>query len=338
MVNPSLSSSSTARPILGIDLGGTKIDIACARMDGRVLAQQRIPTRPEEGPEKNLERVLQTVTQILDQARVAKVELSAVGLSIPGPWDHRAGTFLALPNLPGWEGYPIRRTLEKHFDVPVHMDNDANAAALAEWKFGAGRGCQHLIYLTMSTGIGGGLILDGRLYRGKNFNAGEVGHQVILPDGPICGCGLPGHLEGLCSGSGMARRLRDKVTAENSIMWQMAGGDPERLSAEILVDAVRRADALAVEFFQQILDELSTGLANLIFILNPEVIILGTIVARNPDLYLQPLDRLVRRKVWKVFTPDLRIVAAQLTDRIGVFAPLALILNALDLESEEVNT
>jgi len=324
-------------PILGIDLGGTKIAIACARLDGRVLAEQRILTRPEEGPEKNLECIGEAAAAILDQAGVARVELAALGVSIPGPWDHDAGTFLDLPNLPGWEGYPIRRKLEEDFGVSVHMDNDANAAALAEWKFGAGKGCRDLIYLTMSTGIGGGLILDGRLYRGKNYNAGEVGHQVILPDGPMCGCGLPGHLEALCSGSGMARRLRKRVTEENSIMWQMAGGDPEKLSAEILVAAVRRGDNLAVEFFRQTLDELSTGLANLVFILNPEMIILGTIVARNPDLYLEPLDRLVRRKVWKIFTPDLRIAAARLTDRIGVYAPLALILDALDLEPEEVN-
>jgi len=327
---------SATSPILGIDLGGTKIAIACARLNGRVLAERRIPTRPEEGPEKNLERALDTAGRVLDQAGAAKVELAAVGVSIPGPWDHDAGTFLDLPNLPGWEGYPIRRRLEENFDVPVHMDNDANAAALAEWKFGAGQGCRDLIYLTMSTGIGGGLILDGRLYRGRNYNAGEVGHQVILPDGPLCGCGLPGHLEALCSGSGMARRLRDMVTGKNSIMWQMAGGDPEKLSAEILVEAVRRGDGLAGQFFQQTLDELSTGLANLVFILNPEMIILGTIVAKNPDLYLQPLDRLVRRKVWKIFTPDLRIVAARLTDRVGVFAPLALILDALDQEPEEV--
>ncbi len=331
-----MASSSATAPILGIDLGGTKIDIACARLSGRVLAQQRIPTQPEDGPEKNLERVRETAGKILDQARVAKVELTAVGLSIPGPWDPDAGTFLELPNLPGWEGYPIRSALEGHFDVPIHMDNDANAAALAEWKFGAGKGCRNLIYLTMSTGIGGGLILDGRLYRGQNYNAGEVGHQIIVPEGAICGCGMKGHLEGLCSGSGMARRLREIVTPESSMMWEMAGGDPANLSAEILVDAVRRGDVQAGEFFRQGLEELSTGLANLIFILNPEMIILGTIVARNPDLYLEPLDRLVRRKVWKIFTADLRIVPAQLTDRMGVFAPLALILDALKLEPEEV--
>ena len=331
-----MTSPAAKSPILGIDLGGTKIAVACARLDGRVLAEQRIPTRPEEGPERNLERVLDAAGSILDQAKVAKVELVAVGVSIPGPWDHDAGTFLDLPNLPGWEGYPIRRRLEEDFDVPVHMDNDANAAALAEWKFGAGRGSRHLIYLTMSTGIGGGLILDGRLHRGRNYNAGEVGHQVIVPNGPPCGCGLRGHLEGLCSGSGMARRLRQMVTENNSVMWRMAGGDPGKLSAEILVEAVRRGDGLAEEFFEQTLDELSTGLANLIFILNPEMIILGTIVAKNPDLYLEPLNRLVRQKVWKIFTPDLRIVPAQLTDRIGVCAPLAVILDALDLEPEEV--
>ena len=332
-----MASPSATTPILGIDLGGTKIDIACARLSGRVLAQQRIPTRPEDGPERGMERVLEAADEVLDQAGVARVELTALGMSVPGPWDRQAGTFLELPNLSSWSGFPVRRRLEDHFSIPVHMDNDANAAALAEWKFGAGKGCRNLIYLTMSTGIGGGLILDGRLYRGQNYNAGEAGHQIIVPEGAICGCGMKGHLEGLCSGSGVARRLREIVTPESSMMWQMAGGDPANLSAEILVDAVRRGDVQAGEFFQQTLEELSTGLANLIFILNPEMIILGTIVARNPDLYLEPLDRLVRRKVWEILTAGLRIVPAQLTDRMGVFAPLALILDALKLEPEEVN-
>jgi glucokinase len=332
-----MMSPSAQSPILGIDLGGTKIAIACARLDGRVLAEERIPTLQGEGPEKNLERIREEAGKILDRAGVARVELAAVGVSIPGPWDREAGIFLELPNLPGWSGFPIRRRLEDAFGVAVHMDNDANATALAEWKFGAGRGCRDLIYLTMSTGIGGGLILDGRLYRGHNYNAGEVGHQVIVPGGPPCGCGLPGHLEGLCSGSGMARRLRQEVTAKNSEMWPMAGGDPDTLSAEILMAAVRQGDRLAIEFFDRILDELSTGLANLVFILNPEMIILGTIVARNPDLYVQSLDRLVRGKVWEIFTTNLRIVPAQLTDRIGTYAPLALILDAMDLEPEEVN-
>jgi glucokinase len=330
-----MSSLKTTSPILGIDLGGTKVEIACVQLSGRVLAQKRIPTQAEEGPDRGLERILETVQDILDEAGVAPIELSAVGLSVPGPLDPAAGVFLNLPNLPGWQEYPIRKKLQEQFTVPVHMDNDANATALAEWKFGAGRGFDHVIYLTMSTGIGGGLILDRRLYRGKNFNAGEVGHQVVAPNGPPCGCGLLGHLEGLCSGSGIARRLREAVTPDNSAMWEMAGGDPNKLTAEVLTQAVRRGDALARDFFQTTLEYLAAGLANLVFILNPEAIILGTMVARNPDLFLEPLERMVKERVWDVFTPDLKILPAQLHDQVGVYAPLAVILNALNLEPEE---
>ena len=324
-------------PILGIDLGGTKIEMACVRLNGQVLAQKRFPTQPEDGADRGFERMLETAEGILSQAKVSADDLAAVGLSVPGPLDPVAGVFFKLPNLPGWESFPIRKKLEDHFSVPVYMDNDANATALAEWKFGAGRGYDHLIYLTMSTGIGGGLILDGRLYRGKNFNAGEVGHQVIVPRGPRCGCGLLGHLEALCSGSGIARRLRETVKPDNSAMWEMAGGDPQKLTAEILTQAVRQGDTLAQEFFQETLDYLATGLANLVFILNPEAIILGTMVAKNPDLFLEPLNRMVRERVWDVFTPDLKILPAQLTDQVGVYAPLAVILDALNLEPEEQN-
>ncbi len=324
-------------PILGIDLGGTKIEMACARLNGEVLAQKRILTRPEDGPARGFERILGTAEEILGQAQVDAKDLMAIGLSVPGPLDPVAGVFFKLPNLPGWEGYPIRRKLEDHFSVAVHMDNDANATALAEWKFGAGRGYRHLIYLTMSTGIGGGLILDGKLYRGKNFNAGEVGHQVIVPDGPQCGCGLFGHLEGLCSGSGIARRLKEVVTPDSSVMWDMVGGNPEKLTAEILVQAVRQSNPLAEEFFQETLEYLATGLANLVFILNPEAIIMGTMVAKNPDLFLEPLDRMVRERVWEVFTTDLKILPAKLVDQVGVYAPLAIILDALNLQLEENN-
>jgi glucokinase len=330
-MNPATETS----PILGIDLGGTKVEVSCARLDGEILAARRIPTQPEDGPDRGIERILETAREVLSQGRVASIELAAVGLSIPGPWDSRAGTFLALPNLPGWEGFPIRQKLSEHFSAPLYMDNDANAAALAELKFGAGRGYRHLIYLTMSTGIGGGLILDGHLHRGRDANAGEVGHQVIVPGGPVCGCGLLGHLEGLCSGSGMARRLRQMVTPDNSAMWEMAGGDPRNLSAEVLTRAVRQGDALAGEFFQQTLEYLAAGLANLIFILNPEAIVLGTIVAKNPDLFIEPLERMVRERVWDVFSTGIKILPGQLTDQIGVYAPLALVLDAAAGNREE---
>jgi len=323
-------------PILGIDLGGTKVEIVSAHLNGEVLAQKRIPTQPKDGPDKGLERILETAEEILGQAQVAKNDLTAIGLSVPGPLDPVAGVFFKLPNLPGWEGFRIRKKLEEHFSAPLYMDNDANATALAEWKFGAGRGYDHMIYLTMSTGIGGGLILDGKLYRGKNFNAGEVGHQVILPDGPPCGCGLLGHLEALCSGSGIARRLRKIFGQGNSVMWELAGGDRKKLSAEILTQAVRQGDAVAQEFFQQTLEYLATGLSNLVFILNPEAIVLGTMVAKNPDLFLKPLNRLVRERVWDVFTPNLKILPAQLVDQVGVYAPLAVILDAMNLEPEEL--
>jgi glucokinase len=328
---------SPTSPILGIDLGGTKVDISCVRLNGEVLAQRRIATQSEDGPEKSLQRILETVSEIMDQARVAAIELSAVGFSVPGPLDPEDGVFLNLPNLPGWEGYPIRQKLKDHFSLPIYMDNDANAAALAEWRFGAGRGYHDLVYLTMSTGIGGGLILGDRLYRGRNSNAGEVGHQVIVPQGPPCGCGLLGHLEGLCSGSGIARRLREVVRPDNSVMWEMAGGEPHRLTAEILTAAVREGDALADEFFQETMEYLATGLANLVFVLNPEVFILGTIVARNPDLFLNSLKRMVSERIWEILAADLDILPAQLTDQIGVYAPLALILYALGVEPEEVS-
>jgi len=193
--------------ILSLDIGGTKIAAALMTREGDLLAKRRAPSMADQGPDRMIERLLDLSRHV---AADAGKRFCAAGISCGGPLDPVAGVVLRPPNLPGWDRTPLRAMIAAGLSLDprhVYVENDANAGVLAELRFGAARGCLHAIYLTMSTGIGGGLILDGRLYRGASFNAGEVGHQVVLPDGPLCGCGKRGCLEAVASGSGIAARL-----------------------------------------------------------------------------------------------------------------------------------
>jgi glucokinase len=316
--------------VLGVDIGGTKIGICIGTFEGRFIARRRLQTKVDEGEARVLDEVVRSAYDILNEAGLTLKDVLGIGVSAPGPLDPREGVLFSAPNLPGWRNVPLRGIFEEAFGVPVYVENDANASALAEWWFGAGKGCKHMIFLTMSTGIGGGMILDGRLYRGSTFNAGEVGHQVVLPDGPLCGCGKRGCLEALCSGGGIARRLKGCVRRGETLMWDMVRGDLDRLSAKVLTDAVRKGDPFAKEFLDETLRYLAQGLANLVFILNPEMIVLGTIVAKEPDLFLEPLRRLMKEMVWDEHLKGLEVVSARLGDEIGDYASFSIVLNELN--------
>lgn len=315
--------------ILGIDIGGTKIEICVASEDGEFLAWQRIPTKAQRGPEPILKEIILTATQLLEEANLKKDDLAGIGVSAPGPLNPEKGIIYQASNMPGWVNLPVRKILEDEFKRPTFLENDANASCMAEWKFGAGKGFKNLIFLTMSTGIGGGLILDGRLYRGANFFAGEVGHQYILADGPVCGCGKKGHLEALCSGSGITKRLKELVKQQKGRMWEMVSGDLEKLSPKILVEAAKEKDPLACYFLDQTINYLAYGLSNLIFILNPEAIILGTIVAKTENLIIRPLRERVKELCWDILTKNLKILPALLTERLGSYASLSVGLEGL---------
>jgi glucokinase len=215
--------------------------------------------------------------------------------------------------------------MEKALELPVRVENDANATALAEWRFGAGKGTRNMIFLTMGTGIGGGLILDGRLYAGTNNLAGEIGHHTILMNGPLCGCGKRGCLEALASGPAIARLARESMMyGRHKRVLALAGGKPADITAAHVVEAAHEGDAFA----RQVLDEAGTymgvGIANLIQLLNPEIIILGTIAVHAGDLILHPIRAAVKEYAWERSAAVCRIVPAELGDRAQDLAAVAL--------------
>jgi glucokinase len=308
--------------LLGFDVGGTKAVVVLARAGGEILAETRLEDWASGSWETDLDRLVACGLEQVEAAGRGRATLRAVGVSAPGPLNNADGVVVEAPNLEGWLNVPVRQRLEAAFGVAVHLENDANAAALAEWRFGAGRGCHNLVYLTMSTGVGAGLILDDRLYRGTRFQSGEVGHLPIVRDGRPCSCGLRGCLEAYTGGAAIAEMVReDLARGERTSILELAGGDPARVTARHWCEALRQGDPYAEKLRDSWLEFLSLGLAGIIVSFDPDVVVLGTIIQLNPDLFIDELTARVRRRTWSV-QHDVRLVPGELGDRLPARAAL----------------
>ena len=309
---------------LGIDIGGTKAVAALGRDGGDIVAESRLDDWASGAWEKDLDALTDQARGLLDDASVVPADLAAIGVSAPGPLDPVRGVVIEAPNLPGWVDVPVVERLTEAFGAPCLLENDANAAALAEWRRGAGRGRRNLVFLTMSTGVGAGLILDGRLYRGARYLAGELGHIPIVPGGRACNCGLRGCLEAYTSGNALAERIREDLErGRGARILELAGGAAERIRAHHWVEAVREGDAYAEELRREFVDHLAQGLALILLGLDLECFVLGTIVQRNADLFLPDLRERVAERVWPVLR-DVEIVAGELGDRLPAYAALSV--------------
>ena len=316
--------------VLGIDLGGSKLALALGTRAGEVLARSQRPTEPSGDADRDIAGILESAQGLLAEAGVAPQELAAVGLSVPGPVDTRTGHLLNPPNLPGWGDVAIADQVRSVLGCPVRMENDANAAALAEWRFGAAVGSRNAVYLTMSTGVGAGMVLDGRLYRGQGGQAGEVGHVAVEWGGERCGCGRRGCLEAYVGGRSLTSRLRDNTPASSRIA--ALAGDRGRITPVHLVAAAREGDTHARAELARFNHYLARGIAGLCFSLAPEVVVLGTIAtAAGEDLCIAPLRSQVRELVWPRIAAGLRIESSALREELPFRAALCAAL-----EGEEV--
>jgi glucokinase len=311
--------------VAGIDIGGTKIALALAAPDGRIIEKTRFPTRVEDGPRAVLERALSEIERMIG---AAGARLAAVGIGCGGPLDRRRGLILSPPNLPGWDEFPIVALVEERFGVPVKLDNDANAAALGEREYGAGRGLDDLIYMTISTGIGGGVIVRGRIVHGVYDGAGEVGHMTVLPEGPLCGCGARGCLEALCSGTSIARRARERLAAGRVSLLTSLG--PGEVTAQVVAMAAREGDALASEVWYDTIRHLSVGVGNLFNALAPEAVIIGGGVSTAGEQLFGPLREHVRARVRMLPADRINILQASLGGDSGIHGAVILGQSALE--------
>ena len=262
--------------LVGIDLGGTNIKGAVVTQEGRVLNRSRCETLADEGPDAVIGRIAGLVEKLAEDAGLSTSDLLVVGIGAPGPLSTKTGTVIEAPNLPGWINVPLRDILQEHLGVKVFVENDANAAAWGEKWVGAGRDVSSLICLTLGTGIGGGIVIDGKLLHGVDDAAGELGHMTIVPDGPLCGCGNHGCLETLASAPATARRARESIKAGGeSALTQMCGGDLSKITAEMVNKAADSGDELAAEVMRGTAEYLGIAIASLVNLLNPEMVVLS---------------------------------------------------------------
>jgi glucokinase len=316
------------RYIIGVDLGGTNIAVGALSADGsQQLAMHSTPTRADLGADAVVERIAQAVERVrvetMAATGAAREHILGVGIGSPGPLDRQQGVVIFTPNL-GWRDFPLRQRVSDAVGLPATLDNDANCATLGEWWLGAAKGARNVVGLTIGTGIGGGLILDGRLYHGVSDVAGELGHTTIDSTGRRCGCGNYGCLEAYASGPAIADRAREALAGgEPSSMPAMVSGDLGRLTAALVYDAAHQGDRLALEVVRETARLLGTGVANLLNIFNPDVVVLAGGVTQAGDALFEPMRAEVRRRAFKPAVEACRIVPGALQGNAGVVGAVA---------------
>lgn len=301
---------------IAVDIGGTQLRAALYDRETNIPKQiARLPTQGDQ--EAPLERLLRLIGSIWPRNE----RVAAIGLAAPGPIDPYSGILFAAPNIPGWENLSLRQHVSERFQVPVMVGNDANLAAVGEWKFGAGRGHNNLIYLTISTGIGGGVILDGRLLLGYQGLAAELGHVTVLPGGPMCGCGHRGHLEAVASGTGIAAWVNAQL-AEGAVS-SLPKTRP--VGAFEIRQAAEAGDSLSITAFQRAGRFIGEALADYLHIFNPSLVVFGGGVSRSGDLLFVPMRQSLAEGVMSPqYLVDLELTTAQLGDEAGLLGALAL--------------
>jgi glucokinase len=310
--------------VLGLDIGGTKLAAGVCTEEGKLVSSGRALTDAALGPDAVITRAVSLAKEVAEKAGLSLGSLQAVGVGCVGAVEGETGVIVSAPNLPGWHQVPLGARLAQALGRRVFVENDAKAAALGEHRFGAGQGVRNSVYLTLSTGIGGGLIVEHRLWRGANGNAGELGHSTVAFDGRLCKCGNRGCLEAYASGTHIAARARERLAAgEPSTLGELAGGI-DRVTSATVVEGVRQADPLSLSIWEETLAILAAGLANVVNIFNPERIILGGGVTRAGPLLFEPLRDKVAARALPQLMKVVSIVPAMLGDDVGVYGAAAV--------------
>lgn len=311
--------------IIGVDLGGTKVRAVLADGSGNLLARKEMATEASKGQEKVIDNIVKVINGVMKGTDSGQIV--GLGIGAPGPLNPRTGVVYSPPNLPGWENVPLRDILEKRLGIPVYVGNDANLAALGEYTFGAGKDYRYLVYLTISTGIGGGIIEDGRILDGAKGAAGEVGHMTIEAFGPRCNCGNYGCWEVLASGTGIRRRAIEMLQGgRESLLTELSEGDLEKVTAELVEKAARKGDPAAQELLHQTGLYLGVGITNILHLFNPEIVVLGGGVSQIGELIMKPMREEVERRAMPAFRQNVPIVYTDLKGDVGLYGAVAIVL------------
>ena len=319
---------------LGVDIGGTKCAVVLGKgqlidnIEEFIIDKITFPTCVSRGWREVMDEIIFTADSLLERNSVDKAQLIGVGVSCGGPLDSKCGVVNCPPNLPDWDGVPVTEILSSHFGVRCVLHNDANACAVAEWRFGAGRGYDNVVFLTFGTGMGAGLILNGKLYAGTNDGAGEIGHIRLDEDGPV-GYGKVGSFEGFCSGGGirnLAIITARKYISEGkkSILFEDVN-DIDNLTAKSVAEAMYKGDSFALEVMEKCAQKLGQGISIIIDILNPQAIVIGSIYERNEDFFLPIVKSVIDEEALNCNSKVCEILPAKLGDSIGDYAALGVL-------------
>ena len=313
-------------PILGVDIGGTKVAVGLVDREGKILTQIRKPMIANRTAEAGFQAVTEAIDTLFFSAGAGGGVLN-IGVCAPGPLDPNTGVVLNPPNLPCWRGFPLAQRIKDTYKVSVKVDKDSNAAALAETRWGAARGRHYVFYITLGTGIGTGLVLDGRVYRGNTGAAGEGGHMTIDPHGPICGCGKPGCIEILAAGPAIGARARAKIAAEPSRgakMVELAKGNPASVASEHVAQAYAAGDPLAREVLEETVELLTAWLSNIVDLLDPDILVIGGGVAQMLQPFFGALKQGLLRWCVNPHVADIPLVLAHYRSDAGIAGGAAL--------------
>ncbi|MDI6826972.1 MAG: ROK family protein [Armatimonadota bacterium] len=317
--------------IVGVDLGGTNVRAAVTDKEGRFLGEGRRPSLAMEGFEITLAQIIQAIRDAIASANVKADEICGIGMGVPGRHISREGIVLWSPNFKDWGGVQLLAPIREAIGVPAYMGNDVNVAALGEFRFGAGKEVNSLVMLTLGTGIGGGIILDGKLWLGANEGGGEIGHQIVNPNGFRCGCGRFGDLEAEAAQAGIIERAQRMIRAgNNSILLERGGPNLDDITPAMIAEAANEGDEVAREVMRQTGYWVGIGVANAINFLNPEMVVIGGGISQAGPVLWEPLMATVRANALAEALSVCQVVPAALGDDAGILGGVVLVLQELE--------
>ena len=316
--------------VIGVDLGATNIISLLISEDGKVVARDTRKTMGAKGKKKTISQIITSAKDVLkkgEEEGVSTESIMGLGIGGPGPINSDGGVIHIAPNIPGWVNTNLVEELECEFDLPVYLENDANAAALGEWWLGAGKGIDNLVLITLGTGVGGGIIIDGEVLHGARHTAGEIGHMVIREGGLLCGCGNHGCLEAYASGNAVAKRtVRAIKKGEKTVLTDLVKNKLEDITCKLVYDKARDGDKLCKQIVEETGKYLGVGITNIINIINPEMVILGGGIAKAGGLLFKPVRKYVKEHAFTAAMEGVKIVPAALGVNAGAIGAVAHVL------------
>lgn len=312
---------------IGIDVGGTNVKIALVDDNGKIIYSNSVPTYAKMGYEYTVNNIKQAIKDLMKETNTTPSDIEGIGFDFPGQVDCKTGVVKLAPNIPGWVNVPIAQMIEDEFHIPTRIDNDVRCAALGELKFGAGRGCENFICITVGTGIGSGIVINGKVVRGATNAAGELGHiKLQMNGGPICGCGDTGCLEAFASGPAIVAMAQEYIKGGKSTKFrEMAAAEGGEITPYMVAKAAEEGDPVAKRIFEIVGEYIGIGLTSVINLLNPERVIIGGGVAESGELLLGPIRKTIKERAMVVAGNAVEIVPAQLGNSAGVIGASMLI-------------